>query len=76
MKQDPKQEQHYGATVWVNPTTEGMRREECLCLNCGRMGTIIAPCPYARNLYALCKDGNIALMVTRCPGWMSKEEGK
>ena len=34
MKEQPKKEVHYEKEVWVNPTTELLRKIECLCLNC------------------------------------------
>jgi|WetSurMetagenome_2_1015567.scaffolds.fasta_scaffold441091_2 hypothetical protein len=76
MKAQLKQEEHYGVVVWVNPTTEALRRTECLCLNC----TCLKPgktdnCPYAQRLYEVCKDGNIALAVTRCLPFTPNEKG-
>jgi hypothetical protein len=68
MKEQPKQEEHYGARVWVNPTIESLRRKECLCLNCGKIGG----CAKAKALYQICKDGDLALAVTRCPDWEEK----
>ncbi|NQU83589.1 MAG: hypothetical protein HQ536_02665 [Parcubacteria group bacterium] len=69
MKTKPAQEEHYGADVWVSPTVEKLRREECLCLNCGRVGSCVA----ALDLYAICKSNNLALAVTRCPKWKEKK---
>lgn len=73
MKKQPKQEVHYERKVWVNPTTESLRRDECLCLNCDAL-KIGKPenCPVAGKLYELCKGANIALAVTRCPYWNHK----
>ena len=74
MKQPPKQEAHYGQTVWVNPTTEPLRREECLCLNCDRLKPGQPDnCPVAQAFYEACVKGNVALAVTRCPEWRPKE---
>ena len=73
MEKQPVQESHYGATVWVNPTTEALRRTECLCLNCGNMKPGQADhCPIALMLYGACVKGNVALTVTRCPEWTPK----
>ena len=69
MKETPKKETHHGAEVWVNPTTEALRRDECLCLNCGKLGL----CPTAKNFFRRCKTENIALAVTRCPKFEPKK---
>ena len=55
-------ETHYGDVVSVNTKTESTRKENCLCLNC----TLMYDCVYAKQLFGICKSGNIALMVTRC----------
>lgn len=68
MKEAPRQEEHYGNMVWVNPTTEAIRREECLCLNCNKCKPGQPNhCHIAQALYEVCKRENIALAVTRCP---------
>lgn len=74
MKEQPKQEKHFGKKVWVNRTTDWLRRSECLCLNCeklkpGQPGN----CPIAQAFYEICKKENIALMVTRCLLWTLKK---
>lgn len=66
MKEQPKIEVHDDVEVWVNPTTESLRREECLCLCCGW----IRICPKAFNLYRIYREENLALIVTRCPDWV------
>lgn len=66
----PVKEIHYGENVWVNTMTEGLRHEECLCLNCMEMQNM---CTYATQFFKLCKEGNIALMVTRCK-YFNQEE--
>ncbi len=73
MKELPKKEKHYNQEVFVNPTTESLRRTECLCLNCddlkpGQTGN----CPIAQLFYQICVKENIALTVTRCPNWKLK----
>ena len=73
MEKHPKKETHYGKEVYVNPTTESMRKEECLCLNCG----CLKPgqpdnCPIAQSFYEICVEKNIALIVTRCPLWKTE----
>lgn len=60
-------EEHYGRMVAVNQLTEPLRREECLCLNCGGLGD--GGCQFSKQLFEVCREGAIALMVTRCPGF-------
>lgn len=73
MRTQPVQEKHYGWIVWVNPTTESLRREECLCLNCGNFKPGQDDhCRIAKALYRVCVAANIAFAVTRCPDWKPK----
>lgn len=70
MKEKPRKETHYRQEVSVNPTTEPMRKEECLCLNCGNLKPGQPDnCLMARAFYEICVRENIALMVTRCLSW-------
>jgi hypothetical protein len=70
MIKQPVKENHYNTDVWVNTMTEGLRRDECLCLNCA---AIQNQCKYAQEFFKLCKEGDIALMVTRCRYFMEDE---
>lgn len=73
MKQEPQQEVHHDETVWVNPTTEALRKEECLCLNCGNMKPGKPDhCYIANQLYQISVKENIAMTITRCPIWKPK----
>lgn len=73
MKEQPKKEIHYGQEVWVNPTTEGLRKSECLCLNCDNLKLGWKNnCPIAQKLYKICVSEDVAMVITRCPLW--KEE--
>ena len=72
MEKEPVQVVHYGIPVWVNPTTEALRKTECLCLNCANMKPGEANCPIAKSLYNICVGSNIALVVARCPVWTPK----
>lgn len=75
MKRPPRQEVHYGSSVWVNPTTEAVRREECLCLNCDNLKRDEPDnCAIAEALYQIVKRDNLALTITRCPEWKPKTE--
>ena len=64
----PVQMEKYGATVWANPKTEALRRDECLCLHCESLGD----CIVAKRGLDLCRAGNLAFIVTRCPVWESR----
>ncbi len=66
MKGRLAREEHHGYQVIVNKLTEGLRREECLCLNCDLQ------CIFADALFDLCKDGLLALCVTRCPDFKKR----
>jgi hypothetical protein len=73
MKKQPKKEAHFGNEVWVNPTTESLRRQECLCLNCGRLKPGQPDnCAIAEAFYKICVNANIAIMITRCRMWCKK----
>lgn len=73
MKGQPRKETHYGQEVWVNPTTESIRKEECLCLNCGNLKPGQPDnCPIAQSFYEICVKKNVAMAITRCPIWKPK----
>ncbi|HTP56683.1 MAG TPA: hypothetical protein VMJ72_00175 [Candidatus Paceibacterota bacterium] len=73
MQRAPIKAVHYDKSVWVNPTTEAMRRSECLCLNCRNMKPGAADhCSIAQKLYAVCMADNVAMIITRCPLWAPK----
>lgn len=52
----------YGAEVWSNDKTDKIRKQECMCLNCKALPS----CATTKELYSICKNKNLALMVTRC----------
>ncbi len=64
MLESPKLEEHHGALVWVNPITEPCRKYQCLCLHC--INHMNGDCTAAKKLYKICRDNNMALMITRC----------
>ena len=75
MKQAPQQEIHYGTKVWVNPTTEAVRKEECLCWNCEKLKPNQPDnCVKAEKLYQICKTEDLAVITCRCPAWEPKKE--
>ena len=53
----------YGAKVWQHVEMDELRRSQCLCLNCSKLGA----CEIASDGFELCKKHNIAYAVTRCP---------
>jgi hypothetical protein len=65
-------ERHYGMKVWTNELMDRLRKDECLCLRCGRI--LDHGCPIASMLYKMCKENNLALAMTRCKNWISKKE--
>lgn len=73
MKKNAHVEIHYETPVWVNPTTEKIRKEECLCLNCTKLqpGTV-NNCRIAQKLYGVCLAEKTALIITRCPEYQPK----
>lgn len=61
-------ENHYGVDVWSNHEMDVLRKTECLCLNCNDM----LNCPTAKKLYEICRQDNMAMMITRCEKFSSK----
>jgi len=53
----------YGKEVFSNVEMDKLRKTECLCLNCGDM----KDCLTAKALYYVCKNSDVAMMITRCP---------
>lgn len=64
-----QQEIHYSANVWTNTCTDKLRKTECLCFNC----KAIKECPISKELYYICKNNDLALMMTRCKNFESEE---
>lgn len=65
----PERVQRYDKVVWETPAMDKLRREHCMCLHCAAL----RGCAVATELYGLCKGHGIALMVTRCAGWVRQE---
>lgn len=65
------QETHFNELVWVNPKTDSMRREECLCFNCKNNF-----CNTSNELFSICKTDNLALMITRCKNFVQGPKRK
>lgn len=69
IKQKMVQVEKYGVWVWSNESMDANRRTQCLCLNCD----MLTGCSTSEKLYGICKQSDIALMVTRCPDWESND---
>lgn len=63
----------YGTEVWSNVDFDQARKTECLCLNCQQLED---ECCTAKDLFAICINHNLALMVTRCPRFELKSANK
>jgi hypothetical protein len=74
MKAEPVQEERFGELVWINPTLEAIRDEECLCLNCELFKPNLANdhCPIATDFFELCKKYNNAFPITWCKPFRKK----
>jgi len=71
----PVQVEKYGRMVWELPEADMQRREECLCLHCLKFKPEMdGHCKVAEKLYGVCKEFGLALFITRCEGWMTKEK--
>jgi hypothetical protein len=60
----------YGEIVWANIEMDELRKKECLCLSdC----TNLNKCEKAKNLYEMCKENGMAMMITRCRSYSPRE---
>lgn len=74
MKEKPIKEVHFGREVFVNPTVESIRENECLCTNCGNFKPNQPDnCPLAQAFYQICVKGGNAFAMARCEIWKPKE---
>ncbi len=60
-------EVHYNQSVSVNVEMDKLRKTECLCLNCGNLPA----CNKAEDLYKICIDHDMAMMITRCKSFVN-----
>jgi hypothetical protein len=75
MKEKPTQEVHHGQIVWVNPTTEWLRKAESLCYNCDKFHPgEETNCPISQKLFEIAKTESVAMIVTRCPVFEPKHQ--
>lgn len=66
MSKDVKRVERHGGEAWEHTEMDALRKDKCLCLNCAHLEE---GCDPASSLYAVCREDNIALAVTRCPYW-------
>ena len=67
-KSSMKYVEKYGVSVWADLEMDELRKYNCLCLNCSKMGN----CEQGSKLYDICCRYNLATMITRCPDWEKK----
>ena len=64
----------FGKPVWVNLFMESFRQRECLCFSCVNLRPNMSDnCQIAQSFYEICVKEDVALAVTRCPLWRSKD---
>ena len=70
----PKRVERYGQEVWETPAMDMLRKEHCMCLNCGwcKPGEK-DHCKIAQKFYKICKKYGNAFILTRCISWIPKE---
>jgi hypothetical protein len=69
-----KQETHYNnPDVWVNPSSEELRKTQCMCRteSCRKLNIKNSEknCSIANQLFKICKEYDIALLLFQCPNW-------
>jgi hypothetical protein len=60
----------YGQYIWSDIEMDELRKERCLCLNCSRRKE---QCARAKQFYLICKDYDMAMMITRCREFEEQE---
>jgi len=71
----PVQVEAHGETVWSDTEMDELRKENCLCLRCARLKREKG-CLVAKDLCEICREWDLALMVTRCLDWAPRKEKK
>ena len=56
----------YGTEVWADVEMDELRRDRCLCFNCGEKDN---DCSIAKRLYDICQEENMAISITRCKNY-------
>ena len=70
-----QQVERYGKMVWENQEFEAMRKENCMCLTCGKLKPGKSTnCGIARQFYKICVEHGCAFILTRCEDWEDKYE--
>ena len=74
MKNLPEKQLRFNEEVWINATTDIIRKKECMCLFCSNMTySKETNCPIAQQLYELCCKENIAFIMTMCKRYRLKD---
>jgi hypothetical protein len=60
----------YGTETFENTSMDSFRHKECMCYHC-RAFSIDSEenCPVAQQLYKICVENNMAMIITRCKFW-------
>ena len=75
--QKPVKKTRYGTEVWETEGMDMLRRENCMCLHCGKLKPkLIDNCPIAEKFYTLCVENGTAFILTRCKDWIEKGGSK
>ena len=63
--------ERYGKMVSEIPSLEPLRKEVCMCHQCGAFKpNDEANCPIAQKFFAICKEHGNAFILTRCGSWV------
>ena len=74
MKTQPVQQWSHDKLLWINPTTEAIRKEECECLNCKRFKPDTdAHCHIAADFYEVIKKHGNKFLMVGCHEWEPKK---
>ena len=70
----PVHVERYGMKVWETPTMDVLRKEHCMCHNCGNMNPGMANhCEAASEFFKICQKYGNAFILTRCGLWVEKK---
>jgi len=66
----PVQVERYGQTVWELPEMDKVRRDNCMCLHCGKLKKGDPNnCKIAEYFFKMCQQHGNAMIMTRCDSW-------
>ena len=71
----PHKVERYGTETFEISDMDTLRRIHCMCHNCGRIDipSQTGRCDIATELYKLCKEHGMAMLVTRCKEWIPRQ---